>query len=112
MHTLTVILVLLALVAVGYRVGLTRSRRVALDSARPLHSRPVYYGVLLALWCALPALVVFSLWAAFGKTLSRLYIIAGLPPDVAGLSADRIATVIARIRRIASGLGVTGDTAP
>lgn len=111
MHTLTIIIVLLVLVAVGYRAGLTRARRVAVDGAHPLHSRPVYYGVLLALWCAIPALIVFIVWAVFGETLSRLYIIAGLPSDIARLPGDQITTVIARIRQIASGFGVAGNTA-
>ena len=56
--------VLLLLSATAYYFGLRRSVAVAggPDQVHRLHSRPPYYGMLTALWCGLPALIVFSGW--------------------------------------------------
>ncbi len=112
MHSLTVIIVLLLLMALAYRVGLTRSRHLASGARQRLHSRPVYHGTLLAIWCAIPALIVLVLWAVFGDELSRFYILAQLPADVAKQPADQLDLVVERIRQIASGFGVADTEAP
>jgi phosphate transport system permease protein len=60
---------LLALSAAAYRLG----RRKALtqrSGGRKLHSLPAYYGVYVALWCGLPALVVLVL--GVGSRLTTL----------------------------------------
>ena len=55
MNTLVLIGVLLALSSLGYHAG---RRKVAGQTAVKLHSLPVHYGSLVALWCALPCLAV------------------------------------------------------
>jgi phosphate transport system permease protein len=62
--TSTLVLVLLILVAVAYRLGRARSLAVVGGSRaqRNLHSLPSYYGMLAAMWCGLPALLVVAIW--------------------------------------------------
>ena len=72
MALLLLVVGLLALSAAAYRLG----RRKALTQrggGRKLHSLPAYYGVYVALWCGLPALVVL----AFGVG-SRLVTLAAV----------------------------------
>src|SRR5690606_973535 len=56
---------------------------------RRLHSLPSYYGLLTALWCALPCLLVLVLWLAFQDRILTALVTAGLgtaaPADPATL---------------------------
>lgn len=103
---------LLALIAVAYRAGWSRSVSLAPAAGGRLHSRPVYHGALTALWALAPALLVLSLWALLADPASRAFILAQLPPDVAALDGPKLEEVVRRIRQIESGLGVAGGGAP
>lgn len=52
---------ILALAALGYLLGRSRSVRLAGGDTRALHSRPTYHGWHVALFTALPALVLLAL---------------------------------------------------
>ncbi|MFC0340246.1 phosphate ABC transporter permease subunit PstC [Paracoccus niistensis] len=52
---------ILALAALGYLLGRSRSIRLAGGDTRALHSRPTYHGWHVALFTALPALVLLAL---------------------------------------------------
>lgn len=52
---------ILALAALGYLLGRSRSVRLADGDTRALHSRPTYHGWHVALFTALPALVLLAL---------------------------------------------------
>ena len=56
--------VLLALVAIAYQIGLSKSRNLAGkgNNSVALHSRPGYYGALVALWCGIPAFLILIIW--------------------------------------------------
>ena len=55
---------LLAIIAIAYQVGLTKSRKLAGkgNNSAMLHSRPGYYGALVALWCGIPAFLILIVW--------------------------------------------------
>ncbi|MCD8513766.1 MAG: phosphate ABC transporter permease family protein [Nitrincola sp.] len=68
MNNLVLIAVLLMMMAFVYQIGLVRSRKVAVTSSGEkvrLHSRPVYHGVLLAIWTVVPAAFIYGLWTFF-----------------------------------------------
>src|SRR5690606_932532 len=73
---------------------------------------PNYHGSLVAIWAAVPALLILGLWALFGDAASRAFIISQLPPEVANLSGPELSQAIARVRQIASGFGVVGEPLP
>ena len=56
--------VLLAIIAIAYQIGLTKSRKLAGqgNNSAMLHSRPGYYGALVALWCGIPAFLILFVW--------------------------------------------------
>ena len=62
---LILIAVLLALMALAYQIGLKKSKAVAGtgQNSAALHSRPGYYGSLVALWCGIPAFFVLIFWS-------------------------------------------------
>lgn len=104
-------LALLMLMSLAYQQGWSASRRVAVPAGR-LHSRPVYHGALVAVWALLPALVILGLWAMFGTTASRAYIISMLPAEIVSEPGPALESAIQRIRQIASGFGVAGEIQP
>jgi phosphate transport system permease protein len=103
---------LLVLLAFAYQAGWSRSTRLAPADGGRLHSRPVYHGALAAIWALVPALLILGLWALLSETASRAFILAQLPPEIAGRDPAQLEDAIRRIRQIASGFGVAGDTAP
>jgi len=70
MNSLLLIAILLVLSAIGYQVGRKRALAGAGGQISGLHSLPSYYGSYVALWCALPALLVIGLWLGLLRRLS------------------------------------------
>jgi len=106
--------VLLAIVAVAYQIGLTKSRNLAGkgQNSAMLHSRPGYYGALVALWCGIPAFLILIVWNLVEPNILRHLILSSVPADVsAGLDPASTNVLMERIRAIASGFGVTDTPA-
>ena len=95
--------VLLPVLAVLALVGYYMGRRRAGGDARALHSRPVYHGTYLALWCAVPAAVAAALWLAFQPLILESVIVSALPADLRGLPPDRLALLVSDITSLADG---------
>ncbi len=102
--------VLLALIAIGYQLGLRKSRQLAGqgNNSAMLHSRPGYYGALVALWCGIPAILILLLWNLIEPSILRHVIMDNVPSDVAA-RLDPASTVVLmdRVQAIASGFGVS-----
>lgn len=113
MSNLALIATLLVMMALAYHLGLTRSRAVAAEHDVRMHSRPGYYGVLVALWCGLPALAIFLLWSFLAPQLLEMLVTQQLPADlVAGLSDRELQTLLNRVAALATGQGVAGGGSP
>ena len=108
------IIVLLALAAVAFHLGRRRAFAVSASSGgtKYLHSLPNYYGSLTALWCALPAIVVFGLWMSFEPQIVESLVVADLPAETRTLPPDRLNLVINDIRNLAEGNIVSGEVVP
>lgn len=109
MQTSTLILALLLLTAVAYQFGRRRSLSVAggRQGARKLHSLPAYYGLLTAIWCGLPALLVVLGWQALDDRIIAGKVIESIPQRVQGLSAGELSLVLNDVRNV-----VAGNVAP
>ena len=64
MSTAVLIMVTLVAAALAYAWGRQRAWRVAGEAGgiRALHSLPAHHGMMVALWCALPALIIVIGW--------------------------------------------------
>ena len=87
----------------GYYLGRKRALAVAGKQIRNLHSLPSYYGSYTALWCGLPALIVFAVWAALQPSVIIELVVAGLPPELQQLPAGRLNLVVNDIKNLVSG---------
>ncbi|MCE8001431.1 phosphate ABC transporter permease subunit PstC [Billgrantia ethanolica] len=105
---LVLIATVLIVMAMAYQVGLSRSRAVA-DGGVRLHSRPGYYGVLVALWCGLPALLLFGVWLLLQDAIVEVLVVQQLPAELAALSEREMQVLLRRVSALASGQGVSGE---
>ena len=74
-----------------------------------LHSRPGYHGLLSAMVCFLPALVVLALWLALESRIITQLVLAGLPEELRDLSPDRLNLVISDIQNTVGGNIVSAE---
>lgn len=95
--------VLLGLSAWAFRAGRSRAVAIAGGRRRVLHSLPGYYGYYLALWCALPALVLFVLWTFFGTAIVESLVVSGLADSLRTDDPARMGLLVNDIRNLATG---------
>ena len=113
MSNLSLIVVLLVLLALGYQLGMTRSRKVAtVNSDLRMHSRPHHYGMMVGLWAVLPAFFILLLWLWLSPAVINAMMISALPADISAQSTDQLRVVTQRINNLANNFGVVADAAP
>ncbi|MBN1379550.1 MAG: phosphate ABC transporter permease subunit PstC [Gammaproteobacteria bacterium] len=96
------LLVILGLTAIAYYLGLRRSIRVAgAKGVRSLESLPSYYGLLTAVWCAVPALLVMLVWISAQDAVISNLVLAQLPADYSHMSPAQLTLVLNDIKNIA-----------
>ena len=103
MNSLILVAVLLLLSAIGYQFGRKRALAGTGGEIRGLHSLPGYYGAYVALWCALPALLVIAIWLSAQGGIVDSLLIAGLPASAQMLSTGELSLLLSDIRNLASG---------
>ena len=103
MPTLWITLIVLALAVVGYVLGRARSVRAVDGNTRVLHSRPTYYGWNVALFTAVPALLVLLLWGIAQPLVIDRVVHRAIPAEAMSDSDSR-RLVMEDVRRSASQL--------
>lgn len=114
MSLAALIIILLGLSSFAYYVGRRRAVTVSGDKThnKQLHSRPIYYGALTAIWCGIPALLFLSFWLAFESNIITQLVIADLPENIRKLPADHLNLIVNDIRNLVSGNIVSGEIDP
>ncbi|MBW2368484.1 MAG: phosphate ABC transporter permease subunit PstC [Deltaproteobacteria bacterium] len=104
------LITLLLLSSIGYCLGRKKAFSVAggVENLRYLHSRPTYYGMLTALWCGIPTLIILSGWLAFDSNIITRLVVSDLPDEIRGLPADRLNLIVNDIRNLVNGNIVSG----
>ena len=106
------LLTLILLSAGAYSLGRHRAFAVAGGHIRNLHSLPSFYGSYAALWCGLPALLVFAVWATLQPNVIIDLVVAGLPPELRNLPPDRLNLVVNDLKNLVSGNIVSSTPDP
>ena len=98
------ILGLLLISSYAYWCGKQKAVSVAKTNGRPdfrvLHSRPSYYGLLTAMWCGMPALVIFLVWLFFQDRIIIGMVVADLPAGVRDLPSEKLDFVISDLQNL------------
>lgn len=105
MQPITLISTLAALAVFAFVIGRGRAmmQSQSIGGARNLASLPFYYGMLTALWCALPALLVLGVWQLFDAKLIEWMVIAKLSATSQSLPADELGLLLNTVSNIAQG---------
>jgi len=103
MQSFELLVVIALLSAAGFYLGRGRARAVAGGHQRKLHSLPGYHGLFVALWSALPALLVMGVWLMAEPAVLHGLVFADLPENLRALSPDRQALLYNDIRNAAAG---------
>ncbi|MCC7251500.1 phosphate ABC transporter permease subunit PstC [Hyphomicrobium sp.] len=104
MSTSVIVLGLLIAGIVAFFIGSWRASASTRTSKTRPHSRPGYHGGYLAIWTALPALLVTLAWGGAEFSIVRALVGADLPQNVRDLSDAEQSLVTSRISSVARGL--------
>ena len=107
MQTQLLMLVLGALSIAAYYAGHHRAVFVVQGKIRDLHSLPSYYGLYMALWCVVPAFIVFMVWSTFETAVIARLVFDALPPEFRGLGPENL--VMNDIKNLVNGNVVSED---
>jgi len=114
----TILITLIALLIFSYFIG--RKRSIAVSSPiegkrkgqNNLHSRPNYYGYMVAIWAVIPALLILMLWSAFNSTIVTTLTVSGLPETMQSQSKDTLGLMINEVKNLAESGNIASETDP
>lgn len=113
MSNFSLIVVLLALMAIGYQLGMVRSRKVAaVNPTQRMHSRPQHYGMMTGLWAVIPAFLILLAWNWLAPGAINAMVLSQLPADVTTVDDNAIRVMMRRISNLANNFGIVADAAP
>ena len=106
-----ILIALLALSSAAYFMGRRKAVAVAggQSGIKDLHSLPSHYGAWAALWCGIPAILIFGCWLAFQDTIITTLVVNDLPEQIRSLPQDRLNLVVNDIKNLVSGNIISGD---
>src|SRR5512145_1847962 len=99
MPPLLLIILVLILSSLAYWQGRRRAfAMVRQPAAAKMHSRPGYYGMLTAMWCALPALLIVAIWQMAADPLLTQMAMRGVAAAKGSLSPDQLNLLVNDMR--------------
>lgn len=103
---------LIALIAVfgsaAFFLGRMRAERLLLSTTGRMHSRPNYHGYYVAMWSAVPVMLVAVGYAIFGEQLTRTQLTRELPSSFSSLSAPELHSYLESVRMAAGNAASAG----
>jgi phosphate transport system permease protein len=102
---------LIVLPLLAYITGQQRSLRMglALGGVYRLHSLPFYYGMLAAIYCGVPALILAGIWLLVGDSVNVSLLLEQAPEGWRQLTSSEQALLLNTVKNIAAGQSVVGQ---
>jgi len=102
---------LIVLPVLAYMVGQQRSLRMglALGGIYRLHSLPFYYGMMAAIYCGVPALILAGLWLLVGDSVNISLLLTQVPESWRNLTGSEQALLLNTVKNIAGGQNIAGQ---
>ena len=108
-QTPILLLLLLGFSSAAFFVGRRRALSVAGGKVRNLHSLPSYYGLYVAIWAALPALLLLGLWMSFETSIITNMVVAQMPESVRSLDPAKLNLLVNDLHNLVTGNVVSGE---
>jgi phosphate transport system permease protein len=90
----------------AYWLGAKRAvRTTGSRGLAELHSRPQYYGLLTALWCALPALFIIFFWLACSDSILTSMVMEKISPQLSLTTPQQISLAENDLKNLVAGHG-------
>jgi phosphate transport system permease protein len=102
------LLLLAGLAVVAFALG--RRRALAGGGTGRFHSLPAYYGGYVALWCVIPAVILFALWQSLEPAFIRSQVLNSLPAEMQSLPEAQLGLIFNDIRNVAEGNIDSGES--
>lgn len=113
MSPMLLVTCVLALSSLAFWQGRRRAFALSHRSAtEKMHSRPGYYGMLTALWCAVPALFIVVIWQVAADPLLTRMVMDGVREAKGALSADQLNLLVNDVRNLVAGNAVSSQVDP
>lgn len=104
MPPLLLITLVLLLSTLAYWWGRKRAFALSVQPLVPkMHSRPGYYGMLTALWCAIPSLLIVMVWQLAAEPLLTNLAMKSVMAVKGNLSPDQMNLLVNDMRNLVSG---------
>jgi phosphate transport system permease protein len=114
MQSSVLLLLLIGLIGLAYQLGRRRSVRMAggYGKVRELNSLPSYYGFYTALWCGIPALLVYVLWIGLQTNIVTQLLVQDMPAQIQALPTPQLELVLNDVKNLAWGNIVSREVEP
>jgi len=113
MPSAVVFLIILVLTQFTYWIGYKKAFKAAgKNGLAGLHSRPQYYGLLCALWCAIPALLILLGWILFADTVLTGLVMEQFSGQSGPVRPDELSLVKNDLRNLIAGNYSAGEPDP
>jgi phosphate transport system permease protein len=107
------IALVLALSTVAYWQGKRRAFALSVQpSTHKMHSRPGYYGMLTALWCAIPSLLIVIAWHVAADPLLTGYAMKSVSAAKGSINPDQLNLLVNDLRNLVAGNFVSREIDP
>ncbi len=106
MQATNILILILGLGLFAFYLGRGRSLALAkpLGGIRHIHSLPSYYGAHVALWCALPSLLLLGLWMIFDDPLINSIVLKSLAAGGTVTESSGESLLMNKITNLAQGV--------
>jgi len=102
-----IILALIILAAISFYVGSSRANHLAASDISSLHSRPAYHGGFLAIFAAVPAILLSIFWAAISGSIIDGIVKSRFAAQLSAMEIPQIEAFLRDAKAIAFG-GIVG----
>ena len=106
MQATNILILLIGFGTVAFYLGRGRSLALAgpLGGIRKLHSLPSYYGMHVALWCALPSAAILGLWMIFDGPIINSLVIGSVAADIIPIDTASYNLLLNKVSNLADGI--------
>jgi ABC-type phosphate transport system, permease component len=103
LSSLLILSVLIILIGFGHILGRQRASHAVSGNLRNLHSLPNFYGLYVALWAGIPAVIALCLWLILQPVILDQLLVSSLSEQYKSFPEDKLGLLLNDVKNIADG---------